>query len=208
MHVYIVILTGGKTADGQADWLVRASHDPCHTVSIHRSWARPIPSNRVLISEAFMASGADYMLMLDSDVVPKANLLDLVAYDYDVVTFPTPIWRPGTPEPPIVINVTPLDDRYEIRAEGEPFQVRRGGGSAILIARRVFEGLPQPWWEYDFDARGVAQNDEDIGFCDAVRQHGFEVWCAPAYICDHIKEIGLLEVYEAVAQWRSGGVRT
>ena len=71
----------------------------------------------------------------------------------------------------------------------------------MMFSRRVLEGIPPPAFAYDFDADGVALNDEDIYFCDKARQLGFEIWAAYDHPCGHVKEIDLVEVHNRVKEW-------
>jgi len=199
--VWITVLTGGTIRHELAVALIQMSHDERYEMEFHFSFARPIPSNRCGIAQRFLASDADWLLMLDSDVWPYRNLLDLVEADKDMVVFPTPIWRTGAPEPPIVSNVTPLKGDIVNLDEAEMVEVLRGGASAMLFSRRVLEGLAPPLFAQDFDEDGIALCDEDIYFCDKARDAGFEIWAAYSHPCGHIKEIDLIEVYNRVDKW-------
>ena len=46
---------------------------------------RPIDSSRNKIVKKFLLRGYDYLLMLDDDVVPPVNVLDLATYDKDII---------------------------------------------------------------------------------------------------------------------------
>lgn len=194
MNVYIGVLTGGQVRAELAAALISMSQDRRYQVEIEFSWDRPIPSNRCKIAKKALAHGADYLLMIDADTWPQHNLLDLVEYDLDVVSFPCPIWRPGVQESPIVMNITPLDGSRIVDLRGdEPFEIKRGGFSAVMIARRVLEEM---WssFAYEFDGEGRNVKDEDIAFCDEARRRGFKIWAAPRYVIEHFKNIGLLRV--------------
>jgi hypothetical protein len=202
--VYIGVLTGGQIRAELAAALISMSHDGRYRTEIDFIWDRPIPSNRCRIGRKALEWGADYLLMIDADCWPQRNLLDLVEHDLDVVAFPCPIWRPGNPDSPVVMNLTPLDGKRTVDLDGEePFEVKRGGFSAVLIARRVLEVL---WnsFAYKFDEDGLNVGDEDLAFCDAARERGFRIWTAPRYMCEHFKNIGLLRMNNEFARARGG----
>jgi len=200
-RVYIAILTSGQVRAELSAAVVAMSSDPRYNVEIEYSWDRPTPSNRNRISRTALDKGVDFVLMLDSDVQPLLNLLDLVAHDLDVVSFPCPIWRPGVPEPPVVMNITPLNGNQNVALSGtEPFEIMRGGGSAMLIARRVLEAT-HPAFRYIYDEEGRATMSEDLAFFDAARSQGFRIWTAPQYLCEHYKHIGLLKMVEEFARF-------
>jgi hypothetical protein len=199
--VWIAVLTSGNVRHELAMALITMSHDDRYDLEFHFSFARPIPSNRCQIVKHFLASDADWLAMIDSDVWPYRNLLDLVEADEDVIVFPTPIWRARVPEPPIVSNITPLNGNRVDLSEAPLVEVARGGGSAMLLSRRVLEGIPPPPFAYDFDADGVTTCDEDIYFCDKARAAGFAIWAAYSHPCGHVKEIDLVDVHNRVKEW-------
>ena len=201
--VYIGVLTSGQIRAELAAALVSMSHDGRYETEIEFSWGRPIPDNRNKIKQKALKVGADYLLMIDSDVWPLHNLLDLVEHDLDVVAFPCPIWRAGVPEPPVVMNITPLNGARNIDLSGtEPFEIVRGGFSAVMIARRVLEATPP--FAYSFDENGRNIGDEDIMFCDIAREAGFKIWTSPQHMCDHNKNIWLLKMVNEFARVRGG----
>ena len=201
IKVWIAVLTSGSIRHELALALIRMSHDGRYALEFHFSFARPIPGNRCLITKRFLASDADWLLMLDSDVWPYANLLDLVEAGKDVVVFPTPLLRLDAPEPPIVSNITPLDGDI-VDLDAEPLiEVLRGGGSAMLLSRYVLESIESPVFAYDFDADGVAMGDEDYYFCAKAREAGFKIWAAYSHPCGHIKEVDLVAIHNRVRSW-------
>lgn len=204
MDVYIGILTGGQIRAELAAALITMSHDGRYRTEIEFSWDRPIPSNRCRISRKALAWGADHLLMIDADCWPQRNLLDLVERDLDIVAFPCPVWRPGNPDSPVIMNLTPFDGKRTVDLDSEePFEIKRGGFSAVLIARRVLE-VAWNLFAYRFNEDGINVSDEDITFCDVVREKGFRIWTAPQYVCEHIKTIGLLQVNNEFARVRGG----
>jgi len=199
--VWITVLTDGTIRHELTAALISMSHDGRYALEFHFSFARPISSNRCLITKRFLASDADWLLMIDNDVWPYANLLDLVEADKDVVVFPTPILRLGVPEPPIISNITPLNGNIVDFDEAPLIEVLRGGGSAMLLSRRVLEGVERPAFAYTFDEDGVALDDEDMYFCAKARAAGFEIWAAYSHPCGHFKEVDIVAVHSRVKQW-------
>jgi GT2 family glycosyltransferase len=201
VDIYIGILTRGQVRAELAAAVAAMNTDSRYDIYTEYSWARPTPSNRNKIAAAALDKEAQFVLMLDSDVQPLRNLLDLVERDLDIVSFPCPIWRPGKPEPPVVMNITPLEGRRNVDLGGaDPFEIMRGGGSAMLIARRVLEAM-HPAFHYNYDDEGMAETGEDIAFFDDARERGFKVWTAPQYLCEHYKHVGLLKVVNEFARF-------
>ena len=73
----------------------------------------------------------------------------------------------------------------------------------FLIARRVLEQLEPPAFEFLFDDFGLMEVSEDISFCDKVREAGFTIWGAYSHPCGHVKTIDLVDLHNAVKEWRA-----
>ena len=199
--VWITVLTDGQIRHELAVALISMSHDGRYALEFHFSFARPISSNRCLLVKQFLASDADWLIMLDSDTWPYANLLDLVEADKDVVIFPTPILRLDAPEPPVVSNITPLNGNIVDLNKVPLEEVLRGGGSAMLLSRRVLEGVERPAFKYEFDEDGITTRDEDMYFCAKARAAGFEIWSANSHSCGHVKTVDIVAIHNRVKSW-------
>jgi GT2 family glycosyltransferase len=149
--------------------------------------------NRVSVAEArnlivqhFLASEASYLIMIDDDVIPSENLLQLVHTEADIaggsVAFARPHsiflpaayrWDGGkrlyTPLPPPWEGITPVD---------------AVGAACIGIRRRVLEDkeLKAPFNAL-LDENGQIERSEDLHFCTRARARGyrivanFDIWC-------------------------------
>lgn len=196
MHVHVAVLHGGWIRWELSAMLNRIllGKKPCK-VSLQYYGpdpeGRPIDSNRNRIARDRPAN-SDFVLMLDSDVILPANILDLAEFDLDVVGCPSPIWRP----PNVVINVKPLGGAESVQVgSDEIVEVEVVGGGAYLIAGRVLDALPVPF-AYEYGADGVRISSEDHVFCRRAREAGFKVWAAMGYPLGHIKEVNLLNIPE------------
>lgn len=185
-----------------ASFMVKAARDRRHDVSFGFVNDRPIPSARNRLALGFLKTDCDYLLSVDSDVWPYKNLLDLVDRNLDIVIFPVPIWRPAS-SPPIAICFTPLvmGDNI-IKLESGKVEEVSWGGSAFLVARRVFEGMEPPWYENAYDGNGITVGTEDEHFCRTARQAGFKVWVAHDYLCGHVKEVDIVDVWAHLTKTR------
>ena len=203
-HLYVGILTRGWIREELHLTCTAMRDDPRYRVTVTTSWDRPTPSNRVQIAQSFMKSDADYMLQIDADTWPYKSPLELMETGLDVIAFPYPILRQRqTTEPPIVISLTPLDDEQRHFTVGEGMvQVKRGGGGAFMVHRRVFEKLPRPWFGYDYDEDGIVTRGADVKFFDDAREAGFEVWAAMGYMHGHSKEVDLAQLAASVKEWK------
>jgi len=205
MIVYVAVPTTGWVRYELADVLREISHDQRHELVFGGTnlLARPFQCARHWIINEFLATDADALLMMDADVVPYHNPLDLVEHDLDVVAMACPIWRPGS-KPPIVLNATPLDGSKTVSLDDGPLmEVSQVSTGAILVARRVLEhpGMKNPF-ETVYDENGITVMDDDISFYRKAREAGFKVWISLDHICGHVKKVDIVTIHDAVAEWR------
>ena len=117
----------------------------------------------------------EWLLMVDDDHVFAPDLLErLLSHDVDIVA--ALCLRRDEPYSPFCFTesvgpgvYSPVDLRNH--AEDELLRVRAVGTGAMLIRRRVFKVIPDPWFTIT-DTSG-----EDMRFCDAVYEEGIPVYC-------------------------------
>jgi hypothetical protein len=171
--------------------LLRLTQDTRYNLLFQFSVARPIDHNRNKIAQHFLETDCDYLLMIDSDVVPEGNPLDFISLDLDVVTLLYPIWkRRGARVLWCVID----KPGGEVRKTdlGTIAEINTCGAGALLIARHVLEHpvLRVPF-KTQYDEHGIVKRSEDFAFCDKVWAAGFQVWAALDYKCSHEKTVDL-----------------
>ena len=69
----------------------------------------------------------------------------------------------------------------EYTDQTESFEVEFVPTGFMLINMKVFETLPEPWFESKYGAY-----DEDKYFCQEAAKQGFKVWCDPTIKIKHI----------------------
>lgn len=62
------------------------------------------------------------------------------------------------------------------------------GAASLLIAREVFERLPQPWWEFVYFGPHKRLIGEDINFCRLCREHGIDIYVDTTTTSPHLGE--------------------
>lgn len=158
----------------------------------------PVASARNRIAREFLESprGFDYLLMIDADVVPERNPLDLVEDDLDVVGQLCPIWKGlQAPGREVMWNFVPSLGSLG----GGLCEVEAVGAGCMLIARRVLEhpGMRAPFRE-GYDEDGVLALGEDVAFCSRARENGFLVWADLEARCSHNRTVDLRQVGNAI----------
>lgn len=164
------------------------------------TWHRPISSNRNKIVQRFLTSDCAYLLMMDADVIPLHNPIEMVFAGKDVIAMPIKIrqsglvmewtsyikYQVGEGYSYGSVNLDAIDDNYSI------LQVDAVGTGCILIKRGVLEGIKAPFnCKYNDD--GICTTGTDIAFCERVKEKGFEVYTTTHKVCEHIKKVGLLQ---------------
>jgi hypothetical protein len=202
--VYIAVATHGWLRHEVAYALVALTHDTRYAVDVSGLFvfARPITCARHMIINNFLETDSDYLLMMDDDVVPRGNPLDLVEEDLDVVAMACPVWRPGS-TPPIILNATPVDGSTVVKpADGPLVEVKQASTGGILIARRVLEhpDMTNPF-AFQYDERGLTVADDDATFFRKARAAGFRVWVSLAHYFGHVKDVDLSYIHSVVKQW-------
>jgi hypothetical protein len=192
--VWVSILNIGEIRSELSAVAARMLLDGRYILNITYPNARPEEVNRNEIIKEFKKSGYDFLLMIDADVIPLRNPLDLVQLDLDIVNFACPQWREGD------IYWVALD---KVEGGWKPLPVERRcglqevdatGNACMLIKRKVFDVVPTPYFEHKFDEEGIHKEGMEYRFCQKAKENGFKVFVHFDFMADHIKEISLVEV--------------
>ena len=135
---------------------------------------------RQLCEEAIRI-GADYLLMVDSDVVlPDTALKDLLDPQADIVTG---IYRLKKQRRNGDYTIAFKDQGgpilYQDMPEGR-MRITKCGAGCLLIKTSVLKKIPHPWWLYT-DEMG-----EDFWFCQQAAKAGVEIYADKRVACGHI----------------------
>jgi hypothetical protein len=173
------------------------------TVKIWAGFGLDVVRNRIVAE--FLTTGAEFLLMIDDDLIPPEDLLGMADYDCDVVGALCYAWEPRT-GPFIVAYSRDGDGRYLRPALGEAEktglrEVDLVGGGCMMVHRRVMEALPAPWFRFETDADGQKVIlSEDFTMCQAAVRRGFKVFLDTDRICGHIKRVDLRDVVALAAR--------
>jgi len=169
---------------------------------------RPIPNNRNRIVKRFLEGDWDFLCMFDDDNFPLKNPFSMLDRDKDVVAG----CYPGADDRGVHFHV------YDLDLDKQPKNVfkfvppeRREGlqkvdaiaTGCMFIKRWVLQKMRDEKmipFEDIFDEDGILVNNEDMAFCMKCRKLGIEVYADWGVICDHIKEISLLDVLRLIIE--------
>ena len=173
--------------------------------NLNKTFANPICSNRNSITKRFLATDDDFLMMIDDDVLPLHNPAELVFADKDVIGSPAKVRQKGRninwvayvkqqsksphtkQEGYIPVDFQSVDDTIDL------LSVDVVGTGCILIKRKVLESIKAPFLN-EFDEDGISSYGTDFAFCRRVVEAGFEIYTTPQRVCEHIKEVGLLDI--------------
>jgi len=178
-----------------ARWIMNSDYD---IVQILKA-VKPTVSNRNLIAKEFLESDADFLLTIDSDTVPEKNPLEMVKYDLDIVGGVYPAWKEISyiwlalrqAEDGSFVSV-PKEERHGL------VEVDGLGAGCLMIKRRVLEDIKTPFIDKLDMEVGNRALGHDMYFCERARAKGYKVWADWNMVCDHLKEIPLISVVNAI----------
>lgn len=164
----------------------------------------PISANRNGIVRAFLArpEKPEYLLMIDDDIVPQSNLLEMLEHDYDVVSADCTAVRTMTLENgatvPTVSSASTIDNGdntgRSLHEEERPtvLQVNRVGTGCVAIHRRVLEAIAKDGvtpFLFRYNDNQDIVTSEDYYFCERALERGFKLWHYGKVRCMHFKEL-------------------
>lgn len=134
---------------------------------------------------------ADYILMVDNDVVLPKDALKLLLEDIKPVCLGVYPYRPKEEKPvdrTIIFKnekeFYTLDEMYAL--ESKKIEVPAGGLGCALISTEVFNKLPYPWFVWSSNIFDRSKDcSEDVYFCKQCKAHGIPVYADFRVRCAH-----------------------
>lgn len=127
----------------------------------------------------FLESDNDYLLFLDSDMMPSRDmLLKLIEHDKPIVS--ALAFRRVPDYEPCIFKIV-KDERVEMYRDYPKglIEVAGVGMACTLIKKEVFEKVPQPWFT-------PGKLGEDLSFCRRANEAGIPIYCDTNLICKHV----------------------
>ena len=149
-----------------------------------------------IVRQALATPDITHVFMLDSDVVPPDNIMDLLLEcDSPMATAVVPLYMGGK----ITTNIQVKAENGTIQwlkacpQDGEPFEVENAGTGCVLIRREVFEKVPWPWFKFELLNQEGDVITEDIYFGNKAREYGYRYKVRPV-LCGHMKKVDLMDI--------------
>ncbi len=185
-NIYLSILNQGEIRTELLHWVMHIQKQDRYNIMISTPADKPISSNRNKIVQKFLADKEmDYLMMIDSDIVPPINVMDLVDFQKDIISpicfilnknqiiplvmkkRPDGMWSP--------LDITKLNGLIEVDAVGT---------GCIILSRKVVEAIQYPF-KNDYDADGIKRFGLDFNFCQRAKKLGYKIFCHLDYSCQH-----------------------
>lgn len=145
--------------------------------------SRQIHFARNELVAAAMREKADYMAFIDADMTFPPDILHRLYYHSKDITG---VLYKGRVKPhPYNLFYNKDGDPVQVKKSWKPpkdklIEVDAVGTGVMLIRKKVFEELPQPYFFYE------AGRSEDIMFCREARRKGFRIHVDTSLKCGHI----------------------
>jgi hypothetical protein len=187
-----------------AHWIMESDYDVRQMLSS----VKPTVSNRNIIAKTFLDSGADFLLTIDSDTVPTKNPLDLVKHNVDIVGGVYPAWKND--------NYLWLacwldkDGSYKqyLKAQRQGLkEVDALGTGCMCIKREVIQNISMPFVDKIREGVGDRELGHDLYFCKRAKELGYKVYADWDMVCDHVKEMPLIPIVNAINRAYQDGYR-
>lgn len=214
--IYIAILNQGEVRTELAQWTNQlAAHSP-YPIIIDYPAQKPISFNRNNIVKKFLANPeADYLMMLDGDIIPPPNILDLVLYQKDIIgglcfSF-SQISLGQTSIVPLILK------RNKKKIQGDKFykytplnkkkwtgltECDAIGTGHIIISRKVLEDpywiKSGGWFVNQYNKTGDKEIGLDLNFCYRAKKLGYPIFCHTDFKCGHWTPMNLLMIHNTL----------
>lgn len=179
--VFIGIPNTGLLRTELVEWLML--QDDC---DIFMPQAKPHDHCRNIIVNRFLETDYQWLLMVDSDIVPPNNVLGMIDNDVPVCAAYARTMSNGELIP---VGMTKDDVGYHHdfkHSELGLHKVDAVGTGCILIKREVFERLDKPYFKFMYQD-GLLINGEDFDFSERVG----EIYFDSRYKCKHYTTIAI-----------------
>jgi len=204
--IYISILNQGEIRVELAHLIAHlVAHTP-YNIFYSYPADKPIESNRNKIVQSFLEKKEyEYLLMIDGDIVPPLNILDLAVYQKDIIGATCFAYRQQALVPLVLEKQKGNPNLYTVmKVEGTEGLIEADavGTGCIMIHRRVLENkkLKHPFKNY-YDKDGIRNFGLDLSFCKRAKDLGYKVYCHLDFTCSHWTPMDLKMIYKTMVQY-------
>lgn len=194
-NVYLAILNQGEISVGLSKVLNLIIQEDAYRIHLSYPSTKPISNNRNTIVQKFLATDCEYLMMIDSDIVPPPNILKLVDFDKDIISPFMFVNKKGELLPLFLKeNKDGFYDVDDYLHKVGLQEVAATGTGCMIIKREVLEKVKCPF-ENIYDEDGIKTLGLDFSFCKKAKALGFKTWVHLDYIASHFTTYDLKDLY-------------
>lgn len=158
---------------------------------------RPVDAARNQIAEDFLRSDHEWICMVDNDMAPPLDLLQMVnraGEHMDILTpkhYVTAIVQYGQSQRlEAVLGWQPLNGKA-VEQGKEWTELQLASSGTMLVRRSAFARMAKPFFRFAYDESGHVCECEDIYFSRKAREAGLSIWGNSNYLVEHFKTVPL-----------------
>ncbi len=201
-NCYIAVLNQGEIRTELTKVLTLIIQQEGFRINITYPHKKPIANNRNHIVQKFLARKEfDYLMMIDSDIVPPPNIMKLLDFNKDIIVPLMFVMQNGKVLPLYLEQAK--DGQLEFTKKYLDMQglvkVDATGTGCIILSRKVLEAVKFPF-RNEYDTDGIKKFGLDLNFCKRARKLGFQPYVHLDYVADHHAVGSLREMYYLLLQ--------
>lgn len=202
--IYVAILNQGEIRTDLSQVINMMIQNDSYRIMLTYPAAKPITNNRNTIVQKFLATDCDYLMMVDSDIIPPVNILNLADFDKDIITPLMFVKQKGMLIPLFLKRGKDgIYDSDDYLTKVGLQEVDATGTGCIFIKREVLENVKHPF-ENRYDEDGIKILGNDFAFCQMAKEKGYRVWVHLDYVASHHSVQDLKdEFYEKLKKYRT-----
>ena len=208
ISILVAITHTGDVVAGLESKLSKWIYESPNPAELHFSQINPTYSNRNTVVKYFLEKTAHtHLLFIDSDTVPFDNPLPMAELGLGIVGGVYPMWRIDHYEWLAMLHQP--DGHYKML----PADNRKGlvecdgiGAGCMMIKREVLKSLTAPFVD-KVREDGRREIGHDYYFCERAKALGYKVFADWEVLCDHVKQVPLIAIVQALKRSFDEGVK-
>jgi hypothetical protein len=201
-NIYIAVLNQGTLQTELVKTLTMIIQQDGYRINLTYPHKKPISNNRNHIVQKFLARKEfDYLMMIDSDIIPPPNIMKLVDFNKDIIVPLMFVMQEGKVLPLYLTQAKDgqLEFTRNYLDKSGLIPVDATGTGCIILSRKVLEAVKYPF-RNEYDTDGIKKLGLDLSFCLRAKELGFQPYVHLDYVADHHTTASLRDIYYLILQ--------